>query len=135
MQEVDVQRVALDPLTAVQQPAQRRHRVADFDAASVLHRQARRHLVGDGADPADPRRDVGGFAEVPAHEHRLEEARWLEDIQRDVADASVAHDDAQRALALDASDALSADRACGAVTHWRTPEETRGGPRVTAVVA
>ena len=54
----DVQRVALDPLAAIQQPAQRPDLAADRDAERVLHRVHRAHLVGDRADAADARGDV-----------------------------------------------------------------------------
>ena len=62
----DVERVALDPLAAVDQPAQRPDGVADLDAAGVLDRRAGAHLVGDRADAADARGDVGGLAVAAA---------------------------------------------------------------------
>ena len=55
----DVQRVALDPLAAVEQPAQRAElprRPRRRGASSAWHGA---HLVGDRADAADPRGDVG----------------------------------------------------------------------------
>ena len=59
MQQVDVQRVTVDPLPAVQQPAQRRQLRVDRHPARVFDRIAGADLVGDRADAADPRGDVG----------------------------------------------------------------------------
>ena len=101
VQQVDVQRVALDPLAAVQQPAQQPQLLRNRYAAGVLDRQARAHLVGDGADPADAGGDVRGFRPRPAAQERLEEPRWLEDAQLHVGDAAVLDDDVHAAFALD----------------------------------
>ena len=49
------------------------------------------HLVGDRADPADAGGDVGGLGVAPAPQQRLEEARRLEDVERDVGDHAVVH--------------------------------------------
>ncbi len=87
VEHVDVQRVALDPLAAVEEPAQQADRLRDLDAAEALHRVDRAHLVGDRADAADARRDVGRLAERAAAQERLEEARRLEDPELDVLDA------------------------------------------------
>ena len=67
VQQIDVQRVALDPLAAVEQAAQ----CADArprDPAARPRSPAGAGLVGDRADPAHPRGDVGrlGLAPVPA---------------------------------------------------------------------
>ena len=51
----------------------------------VLHRVHGAHLVGDRADAADARGDVGRLGERAAAQERLEEARRLEDAQLDVA--------------------------------------------------
>ena len=56
VEQVHVQRVALDPLAAVQQPAQGHDGWVDRHAASVFDRRARAHLVSDRADAADARR-------------------------------------------------------------------------------
>jgi hypothetical protein len=66
MQQVDVQGVTLDPLSAVQQPAKVGDRLCDLDPAGRLDGQARAHLVGDRADPADASGDVGRFSVPPA---------------------------------------------------------------------
>ena len=58
VQHVDVQRVALDPLAAVDQAAQGAQLAIHLDAERVLHGVDRAHLVGDGADAADARGDV-----------------------------------------------------------------------------
>ena len=112
VQHVDVQRVALDPLAAVDQAAQVADRaVVDRDAAGVLHRPHRAHLVGDRADAADPRGDVGRLGERAAAQQRLEEARRLVDAQLDVDDLAALEPHVHRALALDAGEVVGADRA------------------------
>ena len=86
VEHVDVERVALDPLAAVEEPAERPQRLGQLDAADVLHRVHRARLVRDRADAADARGDVGRLEERAAAEERLEEARRLEDPQLDVLD-------------------------------------------------
>lgn len=60
MQQVDVECLALDPLTAVQQAAQGGELSVDDGAARVLHGAAGAQLVGDRADPADAGGEVRG---------------------------------------------------------------------------
>ena len=84
VQQINVQRVALDPFAAVDQPAQVADGAADFDAAGVLHGMAGAHLIGDRTDAADAGGDVGRLMEFAAPQKRLEEARRLEDLQLDV---------------------------------------------------
>ena len=55
MQHQHVQRVALDPLAAVEQPAQLAQRPVDDDAAGILDGVDGARLVGDRADAADAR--------------------------------------------------------------------------------
>ena len=124
VQEEDVQGVALDPLAAVQEPAQRAHRLGHLDAADVLHRRDRAHLVGHRADPADAGGDVGHLRERPAAQERLEEPRRLEDLQPHLLDAAVAQADVQRSLALDARERARGELALSHATR-RTPARPR----------
>jgi hypothetical protein len=101
VQQVDVQHVALDPFAAVQQPAQRVHRLGHRDSAGVLDGPARAHLVGDRADPADPRGDVRRLGVPAAAQQALEEPGRLVDVQPGLGDAAVLGHDLQPALALD----------------------------------
>ena len=97
VQQVDVQGLALDPLPAVQQPAQRRQLPVHDDAAGVLDRSAGAHLVGDRADPAHPGGDVGRLGVGASAQERLEEARRFVDLQPGLGDlAAVACADAAR---------------------------------------
>ena len=57
----DVERVALDPLAAVEQAAQRTQRPLDLHVEGALQRMDRAHLVGHGTDAADARRDIRRF--------------------------------------------------------------------------
>ena len=79
VEHVDVERVALDPLAAVEEPPQDPDRLAHLDPAEVLHRVDGAHLVRDRADAADPRGDVRRLEEGASAQERLEEARRLED--------------------------------------------------------
>ena len=106
VKEVDVQGVALDPLAAVQQPAQGPDRRVDLDAGRVLERVDGAHLVGDRADPADARDDVEDLVGRPAADQPLEVARRLEDPEMRLDDLAVLDDQPERALALDAGEAL-----------------------------
>jgi hypothetical protein len=102
VEEEHVQRVALDPLAAVQEAAQRADRLGHLDAARRLDRRHRAGLVGDRADAADARGEVGHLGVRAPAQERLEEARRLVDAQAHVLHAPVAHAHVQRALALDA---------------------------------
>jgi len=100
VQEVDVQRMALDPFPAVQQPAQVGDRSLDGDAAGVLDRLARAHLVGDRADAADPGRDVRRLSVGATAQECLEEAGRLVDVQPRLFDPVAAGPDVQGAFAF-----------------------------------
>ena len=122
VEHVHVERVALDPLAAVEEAAQDADRLRDLDAAEVLDRVHGARLVGDRADAADAGGDVGRLEERAAAEQRLEEARRLEDPQLDVLDAAVLEHDGHRALALDSGEVVGPDRA--ALSHGRRPRGT-----------
>jgi hypothetical protein len=122
VQHVDVQRVALDPLPAVEKPAQDPDRLAHLDPAEILHRVDRAHLVRDRADAADAGRDVGRLEEGAAAQERLEEARRLEDSQLDLVDLAVDEPDRHRTFALDPGEVVSLDRAARRRAH--APSET-----------
>ena len=109
VQEVDVEDVALDPLAAVEEAAEGPERGVDLDAAGLLDGLAGAHLVGDGADPADPRGDVGRLGEGPAAQEGLEEARRLVDAQADVGDLAVGHHHMHGPLALDPGEPLDGE--------------------------
>ena len=100
VQQEDVQRMAFDPLPAVQQPPHQPDRLGNRDAAGILDRPARAHLVGDRADPADPRRDVRRFGPRPAAQERLVEPGRLVDPQLDLGRLAAGVLDVHGALAL-----------------------------------
>ena len=81
VEQVDVQRMALDPLAAVQEPAQGPDLRLDLDAEGVLDRMDGGHLVRDRADPADPGHDVDDLVGGPSDDELLEVARRLEDLR------------------------------------------------------
>ncbi len=123
-----VQDVALDPLAAVDEAAEEPRLLGELDPADGLHRVARARDVGDRADAADARRDVGRLGELPAAQERLEEARRLEDLELDVLDLVAAHSHEQGALALDARQVVGADLArVRLVTHAAAPGTGEAG--------
>ena len=91
MQQVDVERVALDPLAAVQEPAERADRRVDDHAEGRLERVDGRELVRDRADAADPGDDVDDLVGRPADHQPLEVPRRLEDPEPGLDDLAVAH--------------------------------------------
>src|SRR5581483_7137443 len=92
-------------------PAKLPDRLGDDDAAEALERVDGARLVGDRADAADARGDVGRLPEGAAAQERLEETGRLEDAELDVLHLAVGDADAHRALALDACEVVGADRA------------------------
>ena len=106
----DVEDVALDPLAAVEEPAQLAQAAAHRHAAGGLHRVDRAHLVGDGADAADAGRDVGGLGELPAPEERLEEAGRLVDVEARLDDLVALDLHEEAALPLDPGQRADGDR-------------------------
>ena len=137
VEHVHVERVRLDPLAAVEEPPQGAQRTGHADAARRLHRVDRAHLVRDGADPADPRRDVGHLGERAPPQERLEEAGGLVDAQLHVGDAAALQLDGEAALALDARERVDDDRlrglagggATGDRAHRRRSRSGRAGSR------
>ena len=93
----------------VDQPAQRHDRPGPSDPARALERVDRRQLVGDRADPADARDDVGDLVEAAAAKERFEEAWRLEHVQLDAGDGVVAHSQPQAGLPFDARERADGD--------------------------
>ena len=118
VQHVDVQRVALDPFAAIEQPAQRAERPVDVMPQRVLHRVDGAHLIGDRADAADARGDVRRLGVGAAAQERLEEPRRLEDLQLARRSTAPSRDrERQRALALDPGEIVDLDRS---YAPWRS---------------
>ncbi len=130
VQQVDVQRVAFDPLAAVQQPSQVGQGSVHGDPAGVLDRSARRHLVGHRADPADPGGDVGRLGVSAPAQQRLEEPGRLVDLQPDVGDHVPVDPHVHGALALDPGQPGDAERTVASVRHDTPP---LWSPRVVMV--
>ncbi len=109
MQEVDVQRVALDPLAAVEEVAQRPQLPVDGDADGVLDGRTRTHLVGHRADAADAGGDVGWLGEPPVAQEPLEEPGRLVDVELHVDQLAVAHLDPHGPFTLDPGQGVGAE--------------------------
>jgi hypothetical protein len=130
VEQVDVERVALDPLPAVEEAAQDADRRIDLDPEEPLEGMYRRHLVGDRTDAADARHDVDHLVGVAPDHQPLEVARRLEDLEVRFRDGAVPDGELEPSLALDAGQL--ADRVAGdigrvavgclqAVMHPRPP--------------
>src|ERR1019366_6293863 len=102
VEQVDVERVSLDPLAAVEKAPERTHLSVDADAGRVLDRLARAHLVRDRADAADARGDVGNLGVRAPSQEGLEEARGLEDAQLDITNLAITHHHVHASLAFHA---------------------------------
>ena len=80
VQHVHVQRVAVNPLPAVQQPAQGEEFVRQRHTTGILDRVAGAGLIGHRADAADPCGDIRRFVVGTAAQERLEEPGWFVDV-------------------------------------------------------
>ena len=109
MQHHHVQRVALDPFAAINQPPQRAQRAADGNAECVLDRMHRAHLIGDGANAADARDDVRRFGMAAPAQQRLEQARRLENVQLRRSDLPIDDLKIEGAFAFDAREQVDPD--------------------------
>ena len=114
-----MQGVALNPLRTIEQAAQQTNFRPRLDAQRHFERVRRAHLVGDGTDAADARRDVGNFLEMPPAQEGFEKARRLEDIQLDLAQLAAFGAHVQAALALDARQVIHLDSAQGQAGRLR----------------
>src|SRR6516162_7272730 len=99
--------MTLDPLAAVEQPAQGSQGPVDLRAQGIFHGMDRAHLIGYRADAADASRDIGSLAEVAAAQEGLEEAGRLEDLQLHVDHRAALQLHVKAALALDAGKVIN----------------------------
>jgi len=109
VQHVDMQRVAFDPLAAVNKPAQQSQLTIDLRTERVLDGVGGTHLVRDGADAANPRGDIGNFGKIATAQEGLKKTRRLKDFQLDVNHFIVADLDVETTLAFDASQVVNLD--------------------------
>ena len=82
----------------------------DPDAEERLEGVDGGQLVGDRADPADPRDDVEDLVRRAPDDEPLEVARRLEDPEAGLDDLAVADPEPQAALALDAGQLLDREQ-------------------------
>ena len=109
VQQMDVQRMALDPLAAVQQPPQPPNVFCDFDAQRRFESMHRTHLIRDRADAADACGDVRHLLQLAASQQSLEQPRWLEDRELHLLDAVSHQPHEESSLAFDASQCFHFD--------------------------
>ena len=134
-----MERVALDPLATVLEAPQRPRLRIDPDPEEILEPVDRAHLVGDGADPADPGNDVDDLVGGSPHDDLLEVARGLEDPEACLDHLAILHPQAEGPFALhpgelvDLVDALVHGLVCGRRAAHAFPP--RGAGSAAVVVA
>ena len=105
----EAQRVALDDLAEVHQPAELVGGGRDVDGHDGVAGLGRGEQMADGADAADARGDAGHFAVGPAFAEFLEAAEF-HDVEFGVGHvARVVHEDADLGVALDAGHGINDD--------------------------
>ena len=110
----EAQRVALDDLAEVHQPAQLVGGGRDVDGHDGVARLGRGQQMADRADAADARGDAGHLAVGPALAELLEAAE-LDDVELGVGHvAGVVHENADLGVALDAGHGIN-DNAFGMI--------------------
>lgn len=72
LQHEDVQCMAFDPFAAVDHPPQVTQCSVDMQTENLLDRMDRTHLIGHGADAADPSDNVRHFVVMPPLQEGLE---------------------------------------------------------------
>ena len=101
VEEMNMEGMALDPLATVEKTPQLRDTGGGHDLERRLERPAGGHLVGDRADPTDPRHQIRHLVDGPTDEDLLEEPGGLVDVELGDPDAVLVDADAQRSLPLD----------------------------------
>ena len=100
MQHIEVQHVALDPLAAIEQPAEQPYGRIYADPESAFDGMDSTHLVSNRANAADARGDVRHFRKVAATQEGFEEAWRLENLKLHVGDPFSCQLDVESALAF-----------------------------------
>src|SRR5579863_7460509 len=109
MEHIDMQRVAFNPLAAVEQSAQGAKLPVNHHAKGVFHRVYRAHLIRDRADSADTSGDIWSLAELtPAHKC-LKETWRFDDFQFDIHNFFTAHFHVERTLTLNTGKIVNFD--------------------------
>ena len=106
-EHVGVQHMAVQNLAVEDQLAQQLGLLGQLHAQRRFQRLQRRHLVAHRADAADARGDVRHFRVRPPAQHRLEEARRLDDLQFAAFQLAVLGIDDDVAVAFDAGDVVN----------------------------
>ena len=105
-----VQRMARYPLAAIDEPPERSELAVHGRAERLLGGVNRAHLIGDGADAADARHDIGQLGVAPAAQKGFEKARRLENPEPRRSHAPVREFEVQRAFALHPGKIIDLDR-------------------------
>jgi hypothetical protein len=110
MKHHHVKAVAFDPFPAINEPAERPKLPFDLGAESVLDRMDGAHLIGDRADAANARDDIGHFVVAAAAQECFEETRRLEDLELRRGHTPVADLQVECSLAFDAGEIIDQNR-------------------------
>ena len=84
-----MERMALDPLSAVEDLSEVADRLGDLHSERLLDRVHGRRLIGDRADPADPGGHVDRIRVASTLEQGLDEAGRFEDLELNVFNLAV----------------------------------------------
>ena len=120
-EQMDVQRMTLDPFAAVHGSAQILHPGAHLNAEGALQGLHRAHLVGDRTDAADARNNVGDLGVAAALQQLLEQARGFVDAQLELADGARKNRHVERTFAFHAREHGHADLDLPCVSHASPP--------------
>jgi hypothetical protein len=101
--------MAFDPFAAVDHPPQVTQCSVDMQTENLLDRMDRTHLIGHGADAADPSDNVRHFVVMPPLQEGLEKPRRLENLQLHILNPAVFHRDAKRTLPLNTRNRADGD--------------------------
>ena len=83
MEQMDVQNMAFDPFSAVDQASQLFDWVRDIASEDRFEGLYGRHLISDWADTADARSDIGNILDGSPFKEGFEESRRFVDVQLD----------------------------------------------------
>ncbi len=109
MQQVDVQGVALNPLTTIEQAAQGTNLPRKSNSQGGFERVHRAHLVGHRAYPANAGGDIRDFLKGAPPKEGFEEARRLEDVYLHFAQFPAHRADVNPALAFNTGQIFNLD--------------------------
>src|SRR5690349_17791763 len=93
--------MALDPFGTIQKPAQRANLRRNRNAERLFQRMTCGHLIRDGTNATNTRRDIRHFVYRSTTQKALKKPRWLVDVKLNMLDLVTIELHIQRPLAFD----------------------------------